>query len=157
MMILGKERGAVLVLAVILLVLLTALGIWAVSTSTTEVKISAYHKGYEQAFSLADGGCNVAYGFQRTNPLPITPQAYQLVEFPSDQLPSYMQTHQTDTGTYTPKLYYYFSPTPPAGWELNKGDYYPYYTLLYKALGRGDVSTFQATSSVSLWVMKVPD
>lgn len=57
------EKGAVLVISIILLALLTFLGIAALNTTTTEIQVSGNDKVYKQAFYNADAG--VSYAVQR--------------------------------------------------------------------------------------------
>ena len=50
-----KEDGSVLIIALMMLVLLTLLGITATRTSTTEVQIATNDKFYKQNLCVADG------------------------------------------------------------------------------------------------------
>jgi len=56
---LGRQ-GTALIIAMIILLLLTAVGIFAVSTSTMETKIAGTERSMEASFYAADGG--VEYG-----------------------------------------------------------------------------------------------
>jgi Tfp pilus assembly protein PilX len=51
---LGNQRGAALVMALVMLALMTILGVMALSTSTTEVGISSNYRSSQQAFYAAD-------------------------------------------------------------------------------------------------------
>lgn len=51
-----NERGSVIVIAMIVLVLLTIIGISATNTSTTELQIATNEQLYKIAFYAADGG-----------------------------------------------------------------------------------------------------
>lgn len=56
---LRNQRGSALVYALLMLVILTILGIAAVTTSTVEVQISGNDKVYKISFYGADGGTNM--------------------------------------------------------------------------------------------------
>jgi len=57
---LHDEKGAVLVIAVIMLLILSIIGIYAVGSSTVEIKIAAQKRFYDAAFNDADGGVQYA-------------------------------------------------------------------------------------------------
>jgi hypothetical protein len=52
----ANERGSVLVIALIMLVLLTVLGITATSTSNIELQIAGNERNYKRAFFIANAG-----------------------------------------------------------------------------------------------------
>jgi len=53
---LNSEQGAALLIAVLILLILTVLGVYAVTTSTLETKITGFHKWHVEAFYAADAG-----------------------------------------------------------------------------------------------------
>jgi hypothetical protein len=53
-----NQQGAVLVIAVVMLLILSIIGIYAMGSSIIEVKISGQKKFYDTAFNDADGGVN---------------------------------------------------------------------------------------------------
>jgi hypothetical protein len=55
-----NDQGAVLVIAVMLLAILTVLGIVGLNTTTTEIRISGNDKVYKQAFYNAEAGISYA-------------------------------------------------------------------------------------------------
>jgi len=57
---LQSQQGAALVIAVLILLILTVLGIYAVTTSTLETKIAGNERFLKDAFYAADGG--IDYG-----------------------------------------------------------------------------------------------
>jgi hypothetical protein len=57
---LHAQEGAALVIAVMILLVLTVVGIYAVTTSTIETKITGYHKWHVEAFYAADAGLDYA-------------------------------------------------------------------------------------------------
>jgi hypothetical protein len=58
--IMKNERGIALIVAMVMLVLLTMVGIFALNTSSTELHIVGNYRNTEEAFFAADAG--VAYG-----------------------------------------------------------------------------------------------
>jgi Na+-transporting methylmalonyl-CoA/oxaloacetate decarboxylase gamma subunit len=50
------QDGAALVIAILILLVLTVIGIYAVSTSTFETKISGFEREFKEAFYTADSG-----------------------------------------------------------------------------------------------------
>lgn len=56
---LNNERGTALIVALLMLVVLTLLGIAATTTSTVELQISGNDKLYKRSFFAADGGTAV--------------------------------------------------------------------------------------------------
>ena len=81
MKLLNNQKGAVLVIAIIMLLILSIVGIYAMGSSIIEVKISGQKKYYDAAFNDADGGVRYV---QAINPFgniiatngPDTPVAY---------------------------------------------------------------------------------
>lgn len=57
---LNSKSGAALVIAVLVLLILTVVGIYAVTTSTMDTKITGYHKGHVSSFYAADAGLDYA-------------------------------------------------------------------------------------------------
>ncbi len=53
---LHSQEGAALIIAVLILLILTVIGIFAVTTSTMDTKITGYHKWHVEAFYAADAG-----------------------------------------------------------------------------------------------------
>ena len=56
----GNERGMALVIALVMLVLLTILGAWALDTSSTDLRIAGNYKANQIAFYAADAGVGYA-------------------------------------------------------------------------------------------------
>lgn len=54
------QRGAVLFIAIIMLLILSIIGIYAVGSSTIEIKVSAQKRFYDEAFNVADAGLEFA-------------------------------------------------------------------------------------------------
>ncbi|MCJ7663368.1 MAG: PilX N-terminal domain-containing pilus assembly protein [Desulfobacterales bacterium] len=57
---LQSQQGAALIIAVLILLILTVLGIYAITTSTLETKIAGNERFLKEAFYAADGG--IDYG-----------------------------------------------------------------------------------------------
>jgi type II secretory pathway component PulK len=56
----GNERGMALVIALVMLVLLTMLGAWALDTSSTDLRISGNSKTTQVAYYAAEAGVGYA-------------------------------------------------------------------------------------------------
>jgi hypothetical protein len=56
----GNERGMALVIALVMLVLLTMLGAWALDTSSTDLRISGNYKTTQIAYYAAEAGVGYA-------------------------------------------------------------------------------------------------
>jgi hypothetical protein len=75
------QQGAVMVIAVVMLLILSVIGIYAVGSSTVEIKIAAQKRFYDTAFNDADGGIdyirtlNPFGGIDLSNP-PSNPVTY---------------------------------------------------------------------------------
>jgi Na+-transporting methylmalonyl-CoA/oxaloacetate decarboxylase gamma subunit len=63
----GEEKGMVLVLAMLLLLVVTLIGISALSTSTYDIRISGNERASVQAFYVAEAGINELMGRFRTD------------------------------------------------------------------------------------------
>lgn len=59
----SNQKGSVLVVAMLIMVLLSILGISAIRTATTEVRISANERLHKSAFYAAESGWQVAVGW----------------------------------------------------------------------------------------------
>jgi hypothetical protein len=85
---LNQQEGAALIIAILILLILTVVGIYAVTTSTLETKIAGSERVLQEAFTAADGG--VDYGRQVIN-LFLTQQN------PMDSLPSHVSVEPNET------------------------------------------------------------
>jgi hypothetical protein len=109
----GNERGVALVVAVLVMITATFLGIAAVMTSDIEVRISGNQRTLEKAFYAADAGIDegVAWLINNVGTSP-----------PADmELPTMNGTrHDFDTGCYSQYRItdVKYSSHPPPGWEL---------------------------------------
>ena len=71
---LKDQKGAILVIAVVILMILSIIGVYAVRSSTIEIKISGQKKFYDTAFNAAEAGIdyvradNPFGGIDSTNP-----------------------------------------------------------------------------------------
>ena len=84
---LHSQEGAALVIAVLILLILTVIGVYAVTTSTMDTKISGYHKWHVEAFYAADAGLD-----------------YALAQYPFGILDSVNPTWTFDSTTSAPKF-----------------------------------------------------
>ena len=109
----GNERGVALVVAVLVMITATFLGIAAVMTSDIEVRISGNQRTLEKAFYAADAGIDDGVAWLITN-VGTSPPA-------DKDLPTMHGTrHDFDTGTYSRYRItdVKYSALPPPGWEL---------------------------------------
>jgi hypothetical protein len=120
---LGDEKGSVMVLAVILLVLLTLLGMAALSTSSIETQVAGNEMRNKLALYAAESGA--AYVAERPDlygPENITPGTPQSFPNPSDPytpiigiLPPADQIDGNQSQTFNGKVEYQSAASPPRG------------------------------------------
>jgi hypothetical protein len=60
-----SQKGAALLIAMLILLILTVIGVYAVTTSTLDTKITGFHKWHVQSFYAADAGIDYTVS---TNP-----------------------------------------------------------------------------------------
>lgn len=96
----ASDKGAILVVCMLILVILSLMGVAAIMTTSTETKISANSRKAEQAFFSADAGIerarmNIDYGDSQSTPPytndPGDPFAYQVtimdrVDIPAESI-----------------------------------------------------------------------
>jgi hypothetical protein len=106
----NNERGSTLVLAVLILLLLTVIGIAATNTSRLEVLISGNDKVQKMAFHQADGGTEIG--------IELVEQNISLAGFESTELENLGDINATN-----PTLYLNTSSTSPS--DDNRDAYLP--------------------------------
>ena len=95
------QRGAVIFIAVIMLLILSIIGIYAVGSSTIEIKVSAQKRFYDEAFNAADAG--IAYA--------VTTVTFGNIDTTN---PAEEDIDTSDTGLHISSLdVYYLCNTPP--------------------------------------------
>lgn len=108
---LRNERGSGLFVAMLMLALLTILGLAAIGTSVTELRIAGNQRAHKQAFLVADAGVNYAlkmgssfidgtFQVQADNTFTVTtdqPVALDGQPWSSSSLPAYMQLKNVTT------------------------------------------------------------
>lgn len=111
-LIIANERGVALVVAVLVMITATFLGIAAVMTSDIEIRISGNQRCMEKAFYAADAGADTGLAWL-LNLGPIPPA--------KSSLPN-MSTTRHDFDSYTYSRYRIidvnYKSLPPPGWEL---------------------------------------
>lgn len=95
---LKNENGAVLVLSIIILALMTAMGIAALNTTSIEYKIAGNEKVYKQAFYNADTGISYAVQAGVTLFPPAAPGALTALAVVPADLPANVQLQYIDNG-----------------------------------------------------------
>lgn len=66
----GNESGFILIFSMVMLIVITLLGLWALNTATVEVVISGHEQEYEKSFQISEGGNNSEsgkIGYSKTN------------------------------------------------------------------------------------------
>ncbi len=146
-----EEKGFVLVTSVIILLMLTLLGIWGLTTSTFELQITGNLQRYQKKFNIAEGSANVEATLVGFN----ARQAYRIND-PMDffkELTSAAGASFSDPGTWpigdiadplgspaTPKIPYSYFVTylypdaPPKGYSPNEASAYK-----FRINGRRDI------------------
>jgi hypothetical protein len=110
MKLLKDQTGAVLVIAIVMLLILSIIGIYAMGSSIIEVKISGQKKFYDAAFNDADGGIryvealNPFGGIDSTYEPPNPPRHYPDASIPNfnfDVYVSYLGNSPPPVGSGT--------------------------------------------------------
>jgi Tfp pilus assembly protein PilX len=106
MKLLRDQRGAVLVIAIVMLLILSIIGIYAMGSSIIEVKISGQKKFYDAAFNDADGGvqfvrANNQFGTMATGSADIAYTAPSATDFNFTATLSYLGNSPPPAGTGT--------------------------------------------------------
>lgn len=52
----ANEKGFVLIFSMVMLIVITLLGVWALNTSTTEVLVASNEQEFEKSFQISEGG-----------------------------------------------------------------------------------------------------
>ena len=139
----GNERGVALVVAVLVMITATFLGIAAVMTSDIEIRIAGNHRCAEKAFYAADAGVDM--GLDWLLALGPTPPD-------KSSLPT-METSRHDFDSYTYSRYRItdtnYKAPPPPGWELTMFEK-RYYRV--NAIGNGPVSAKKEIEVIASYV-----
>jgi Tfp pilus assembly protein PilX len=132
-----NERGIVLVIAVLIMITVTFLGIAAMNTSRIEVKMSGNQRSMEAAFYVADGGIDnglnwlVSSGATKPDEsnLPTMKETKDIPDPPGDDK-IYSQYYIGDL---------HHSRNPPPGWDVTKFRryYYQIYSTGYEKPSTG--------------------
>jgi hypothetical protein len=62
----GSQQGTALIMSILILLVLSVIGVYAVSTSTVESKISGVERGLQEAFYTADSGEPIGVALTKT-------------------------------------------------------------------------------------------
>ena len=129
---LENEKGSVTVLAVVMLVLLTILGIAAISTSSIETQIAGNELRYKQALYAAESAsAYVAWHPDLYGPDNITPGTPHFFPNPSDPyvgitappLPDPQSINATQPQSFNGQVTYSSSSSPPRGSGYSVGTF----------------------------------
>ena len=122
-----SEEGSVIILAFILLVVLTVIGMFATRTSTIDIQIAANEIPYRQNFYIAEGGVQreAAEVSRGSYPIVDVKAAQTLATQASGTLPA-PSPHQVDGQSYNFQVDYVGFFTPPAGYSTLHFSRYDY-------------------------------
>jgi PilX N-terminal len=135
------QKGAVLVIAVVVLLILSIIGIYAMGSSIIEVKIAGQKKFYDTSFNDADGGVryvqvlNPFAGITSTNG-PTNPVTYN---------------SPNTNFNFTVNVSYLGTSPPPVGKGTGYREGFRAYYYLVQSTGR-DAPVVLSTTSVNLEV-----
>ena len=142
-----NQKGVALITAMIFLALLTLIGVWAVTQSTTSIKITASLKRYDLTFNLADGATSMAIGYLKKH-TPPSPNWDPTVQGEiTSGLPLYIQNTQEITlpslpvkPKYKPSIEWRgYASNPLPGWMINWQGYSAFHRVHYLAKGKGEI------------------
>ena len=88
-----REAGFVLILAMVILLLLSSLGIWALQTSTTELQVAGGSQQFEQQFNITEGGA-----YAEAGKVGFFSQDFYQIADPSDAFQLLIPTTDNDSG-----------------------------------------------------------
>ncbi|MBM4348622.1 MAG: hypothetical protein FJ106_01850 [Deltaproteobacteria bacterium] len=166
---LKDQSGVALVVALIIMIVLTLIGLAATFTSTFEIMLSGQKRGSTDAFYAADGGIQAILANRANFPVDIAVSNYTLIPN-SGGLPADLQNEPIDRQLTTPVLSLpsgvNFTTSPQVtiyhssittGGEGTQG--YISDTYLIDSTGRDQIGTGPSRSTVQLrekWVMRRP-
>lgn len=110
----GRQRGAVLVVSLVLLVVLTLLGVSVMNVTQLEERMAGNAQEMNQAFHTAETGLSQAYGDSNVwNPTSAITQDYTTIP---TELPAGVR--RTDQASYDTE--YLVATGPPPGYDKDK-------------------------------------
>ncbi len=133
----NSQDGAALLIAVLILLILTVLGVYAVTTSTLDTKISGFYKWHVEAFYAADAGLDYAVA------------QYSYGTLVAGSGTSYTQNNPQFTVTPT-----YLASTPPpvgSGTGIRAG----FRAHHYRTVSVGTDSVGIASSTADMWGYRI--
>lgn len=166
---LKDQSGVALVVALIMMIVLTLIGLAATFTSTFEMMLSGQKRGATDAFYAADAGVQATLANRANFPIDITVSSYTLIPN-SSGLPADLRNEPIDRQLSSPVLSlpsgvnfnappqvtsYHLSIT--TGGEGTQG--YIADTYIIDSIGRDQIGTGTSRSTVNLrekWVMRRP-
>lgn len=144
---LADEKGLALVLTILLLTLLASFGLWLITESQTEVRITQSNERREETLRLAESACWL--GIHALEALALTlPQSTGFTNVTPGRNGSlaYLGANQTiqnmtaATFRLSPDIFssrYFYNQVPPAGWMVNWQGSTAYYTAFFLCRGHG--------------------
>ena len=122
-----NEEGSVIIIAFILLVVLTLIGVLATRTSTIDIQIASNEIPYQQNFYVAEGGVHreAAEVARGSYPIGNVLVAQTLATQASGSLPA-PTPHAVDGNSYAFRVDYLGFFSPPAGYSILHFSRYDY-------------------------------
>jgi len=161
---LKNQSGAALVIALIMMIVLTLIGLASTFTSTFEIRLSGNKRGSTDAFYAADGGVQATLA----NPSNFTTSSYTFLIPDSSGLPVDLRNERIDKRLPTqpvlllpagvnfvdlPQVTIYHFPVPGSGLSIISDGY------IIDSVGRDQIGTGVSRSASQLrekWVMYRP-
>jgi hypothetical protein len=147
MKLLKDQTGAVLVIAIVMLLILSIIGIYAMGSSIIEVKISGQKKFYDAAFNDADGGVKFV---EALNPFGVIDSTYPPDPGPPDKRKHYPESSITNFNFDVYVSYLGNSPPPVGSGTGQRAGFKAHYHRI-ESTGR-DAPVAMSNSSVNLEV-----
>lgn len=124
------QRGAVLMFSLVILLVMTLVGVMAMSSSTLEERMASNHWLTNKAFQAAESAIDVVFVTSATNPADLSAALASGVTTIADTL-----TGDSDVSS-TATIQYVVQGTPPLGYDLEK-----FVGLHFRIEGEGKVGT----------------
>ena len=148
----GDERGFVLVVALIVMLVATVVGIFAIQNTTIDTKISGNERGLTQLFNVSDAAVNAGVAWFKANT-----QGGGTRLGISNPAVAPVGTYFGSNISLGQGLTYNFkvdsvnrSATPPPGWDPSL-----YRRYFYRVTGRGKESSLGNTREIEMGVSNV--
>jgi hypothetical protein len=146
-----SQQGAALIIAVLILLVLTVVGIFAVTTSTLDTKITGYHKWHVEAFYAADAGLDFAAATCPFGTMEDVGDTWPSSDYasPYDSAPY----HHTDPEFDINMVQYRGATLPPVG--SGTGQRAGFMAHHYRTVSDGEDQAGVSSSTVNMWGYRI--